>query len=31
MLPNLLHMICADRPKMDALSNEPCAAHYRDL
>ncbi len=26
----LLHQIAAN-PKMDALGNDPCGAHYRDL
>lgn len=30
-LPDLLHMVAADCPKMDALGNDPCGAHYRDL
>ncbi len=30
-LPDLLHRMCADCPKMDALGNDPCGAHYRDL
>ena len=30
-LPDLLHMIGASRPKMDALGNDPCGIHYRDL
>jgi hypothetical protein len=30
-LPDLLHMICADCPKMDALGNDPCGVCYRDL
>ena len=30
-LPDLLHMIGASCPKMDALGNDPCGAHYRDL
>ena len=30
-LPDLLHMIGTDCPKMDALGNDPCGAHYRDL
>ncbi len=30
-LPDLLHMIGAGCPKMDALGNDPCGAHYRDL
>jgi hypothetical protein len=30
-LPELLHRIAADCPKMDALGNDPCGAHYRDL
>jgi cytochrome c1 len=28
---DLLRIICADCPKMDALGNDPCGAHYRDL
>ncbi len=31
LLPDLLHRIAADCPKMDALGNDPCGAHYRDL
>ncbi len=30
-LPDLLHMIGASCPKMDALGNDPCGAHYRGL
>ena len=30
-LPDLLHMIGAGCPKIDALAHNPCAAHYRDL
>ncbi len=30
-LPDLLHTIGACCPKMDALGNDPCGAHYRDL
>jgi hypothetical protein len=30
-LPDLLHKIGANCPKMDALGNDPCGAHYRDL
>jgi hypothetical protein len=30
-LPDLLHLIGATCPKMDALGNDPCGAHYRDL
>jgi hypothetical protein len=30
-LPDLLHMIGANCPKIDALGNDPCGAHYRDL
>ncbi len=30
-LPDLLHMIGASCPKMDAVGNDPCGAHYRDL
>ncbi len=30
-LPDLLHMIGASCPKMDALGNDPCGAHYRNL
>ena len=30
-LPDLLHRIGATCPKMDALGNDPCGAHYRDL
>ncbi len=30
-LPDLLHKIGARCPKMDALGNDPCGAHYRDL
>ncbi len=30
-LPDLLHTIGASCPKMDALGNDPCGAHYRDL
>ena len=30
-LPDLLHKIGANCPKMDALGNDPCVAHYRDL
>jgi len=30
-LPDLLHFVGASCPKMDALGNDPCAAHYRDL
>ena len=30
-LPDLLHMIAANCPKMDALGNDPFGAHYRDL
>ena len=30
-LPELLHMIAADCPKMDALGNDPCGIHHRDL
>ncbi len=29
-LPDLLHMIGASCPKMDALGNDPCGAHYLD-
>jgi hypothetical protein len=28
-LPDLLHKICADCPKMDALGNDPCGVCYR--
>ncbi len=27
----LLHQIAASCPKMDAVGNDPCGAHYRDL
>ena len=30
-LPDLLHKIASDCPKMDALGNDPCGAHYRDV
>ena len=30
-LPDLLHRIVASCPKMDALGNDSCGAHYRDL
>jgi len=30
-LPDLPHMIGTNCPKMDALGNDPCGAHYRDL
>ena len=30
-LPDLLHRIGASCPRMDALGNDPCGAHYRDL
>ena len=30
-LPDLLHRISADCPKMAALGNDPCGANYRDL
>ena len=30
-LPDLLHLVGARCPKMDALGNDPCGAHYRDL
>ncbi len=30
-LPDLLHTICANCPKMDVLGTDPCGAHYRDL
>ncbi len=30
-LPDLLHKIGARCPKLDALGNDPCGAHYRDL
>jgi hypothetical protein len=30
-LPELLRRIAADCPKMDALGNDPCGAHYLDL
>ncbi len=30
-LPDLLHRIVTDCPKMDALGDDPCGAHYRDL
>jgi hypothetical protein len=30
-LPDLLHTICANCPKMDMLGNDPCGVHYRDL
>ncbi len=30
-LPDLLHTIGASCPKMDALGNDPCGVHYRDL
>ncbi len=30
-LPDLLHKIASECPKMDALGNDPCGAHYRDL
>jgi hypothetical protein len=30
-LPDLLHKTCAGGLKMDALGNDPCGAHYRDL
>jgi hypothetical protein len=29
--PDLLHRIASDCSKMDALGNDPCGAHYRDL
>ena len=30
-LPNLLHLVGASCPKMDALGNDPCGVCYRDL
>jgi hypothetical protein len=30
-LPELLHKIAGSCPKMDALGNDPCGAHYLDL
>ncbi len=30
-LPDLLHKIASECPKMDALGNDPCGTHYRDL
>ena len=30
-LPDLLHLVGASCPKMNALGNDPCGAHYRDL
>lgn len=30
-LPDLLHFVGASCPKMDALGNDPCGAHYWDL
>ena len=30
-LPDLLHLVGASYPKMDAVGNDPCGAHYRDL
>ena len=30
-LPDLLHLVGASCPKMDALGNDPCGAHYRDV
>ncbi len=30
-LPDLLHLVGASCPKMDALGNDPCGAHYWDL
>ncbi len=30
-LPDLLQKIASECPKMDALGNDPCGAHYRDL
>ncbi len=30
-LPDLLHKIASECPKMDTLGNDPCGAHYRDL
>jgi hypothetical protein len=30
-LPDLLHKVAADCPKMDALGNDPCGACYWDL
>ena len=30
-LPDLLHKTCANCPNMDALGNDPCGIHYRDL
>ena len=30
-LPDLLHKVAGACPKMDALGNDPCGAHYRDL
>ena len=30
-LPDLLHLVGASCTKMDALGNDPCGAHYRDL
>ena len=30
-LPELLHRVAGDCPKMDALGNDPCGAHFLDL
>jgi len=30
-LPDLLHVVGASCPEMDALGNDPCGAHDRDL
>ena len=30
-LPDLLHKIAADCPKMDRLGNDPCGVRYGDL
>ncbi len=30
-LPDLLHRVASECPKMDMLGNDPCGVHYRDL
>jgi hypothetical protein len=30
-LPDLLHKVAADCPKMDTLGNDPCGVRYGDL
>ncbi len=30
-LPDLLHKVASECPKMDALGNDPCGVCYRDL